>query len=93
MRGEEKERLQNERSQTGSFEEKCKRCKCWLYTEYEETKNGDGAKVEEKQEKEDEARPFMIRQLQFPKLRRNKTDFHDGIISGCNMCIGSLRTR
>lgn len=25
--------------------------------------------------------------------RRNKTDFHDGIMSGRNMCIGSLRAR
>lgn len=25
--------------------------------------------------------------------RRNKTDFHDGIMLGRNMCIGSLRAR
>lgn len=25
--------------------------------------------------------------------RRNKTDFHDGIMPGRNMCIGSLRAR
>lgn len=25
--------------------------------------------------------------------RRNKADFHDGIMTGRNMCIGSLRAR
>lgn len=59
-----------------------------IYRKYEETKK---EAKEMKREEKDKKGAFMIRQLQSPKLRRNKTDFHDDIMPGCNMCIGSLR--
>jgi hypothetical protein len=51
-----------------------------------------GRKTERDRGRSEKARAFMIRQLQSSKFR-NKADFHDGIMLGCNMCIGSLWAR